>query len=132
MKIARTIGIGFGWSLWAVSVIALIVLLSGCAQTHTASFNRSPLDGYGCTFSPDGKPLSYPCIDNRMDQSLDPERYAQWGRIKLDGLVAHSRVDAVFDICNGQYACKIGDSYHVTAGDVSALVYLANKQITNQ
>jgi hypothetical protein len=101
--------------------LILALLLTGCASNE---FNRAPWDGYGCTFKPDGKPVSYPCIDNRM-AAPTPEQLEQWGRINLEGLIAHSRVESVFDLCEGEYACKIGDSYHVTSGDVAALVWLA-------
>lgn len=91
----------------------LLILLALLASPAFADdFNRAPWDKYGCTYKPDGKAVSYPCIDNREVGDT-----AKWPTIQhmVNG---HTRVETVFDLCDGEYGCVIDGEYHTTYGDV--------------
>ena len=100
--------------MWILAVIILAVASQNWAPDN--EFNRAPWDQYGCTFAPDGTARSHPCLDNRDNQSYF-RRIDVWPEIQ-HMVTGHTRVDTVFDLCDGQYGCVIDGDYHTTYGDV--------------
>jgi uncharacterized protein YceK len=95
-------------------LITALFILTGCTAIPE------------CQYTDQGKEASYPCTDARVQQWSDTER---WGILKTKiKLVGHGSVSETQRVCKGEKACKLGDTYHTTNGDIAALVKLAPKK----
>lgn len=105
-----------------LALILPLLLLTGCLSAE--DYNRAPWDTFGCTYNPDGTVADYPCIDNRYGADVDV-----WQSLDTSKLKVYRRVSDTFEACGGQYACTIGGTVHITAGDVGAMIKIAQEAI---
>jgi len=104
------------------------IALSGCAAMspeEKISYETSWADRWACEFDGNGSATNAPCVDGRVSTHTHTQ---PWLKLQNSGLtvVGHSWVRDTLSICGGEYACKIGDEYHTTNGDVKALVQLVS------